>query len=210
MATIGTLGTNKSLLLIGGGAISQLNQELENQVNLLTQKINTAQTTANNAKTAAANAQTTANNALPKSNLTNSGSITGFGNYAVDGVHLNASVNGSLANLIAKANQAIATLNSKVTWDASGASSIKVIYYDTPASSYEEHLRLKCIKIRDMGEGCYLIPGGWQNVGYGASIGFVVGGKSTYLLNISETGNRPVAAYILRNGENYGTYKLIC
>lgn len=163
----------------------------------LREKIKQAQESASEGINKANSAQNTANNAMPYSRITNSGSINAFGQYAIDGVHLNASVQGTMMNHITN------IINKLNLVSISDGQNICAYYEDTPGSSYEDCLRNKCLNIRANGRGgAFLISGGWQGYEHGASIGFLNSDR-IFLLNISLNDG---GIYILEPGQTAGLF----
>lgn len=180
-----------------GGVFDEILNKINDLEIDLREKIKQAQESASEGINKADNAQNTANNAMPYSRITNSGSINAFGQYAVDGVHLNAGVQGTIMNHIMN------IINKLNLVSISDNQNICSYYDDTPGSSYEDCLRNKCLNIRAKGRGgAFLISGGWQGYEHGASIGFSNADR-IFLLNIS---SNDCGIYVLEPGQASGSF----
>lgn len=168
--------------------INQKESDLIEQINVLKSQDNTL-------STKITNVETTANAAMPKANITNSAAINTFGTHAIDGVHLNPTVEGSIMYHVLHHGTYIDKILNKVRWDDYNSSNIRVVYHDTPGSSYEDHLLNKCKWIQSQGEGIYLMPGGWRDVGYGGTICWYIG-PLIMLFNINQSNGGRVACYL--------------
>lgn len=163
----------------------------------LREKIKQAQESASEGINKANSAQNTANNAMPYSRITNSGSINAFGQYAIDGVHLNASIQGTMMNNITN------IINKLNLVSISDGQNICVYYDDTPGNSYEDCLRNKCLNIRSKNRsGVFFVPGGWAGYAYGVSIGFCCDAR-VYLINLTQNN---FGTYVLGPGQTSGSF----